>query len=569
MTQNTNAQDTSIETDVTRRELLKTGAGAGAAGAVLAVGGTPLSPTQDTEAIPIVVPVAGAIFAAAAGAYVESKFGVFSDNVDPDKIANQAQANEIHGRAQAIEGQRASIRNDIKSNYVDPKPDQTQFADFAWQESETAAAEAVANNNKASAKTEALNALDKRYTMAVYTAVQRWNRVWIGGENADGLLGALVADKSVNNSQFGIIGNAVYFEPRPKASDPMNGSSRLSVLDDSELQAPDKYPDGDGNGNYIMAKYEVSSTAPPANLGNVEGIQKMEIFYPLVERPITGANNIQYIYGPNPNNNDIPQWLPETSVRGISGDSISVTHPSRQTATPLNAGLFSKYFQSLKKTYDTLSNQIPGYVENTFVPAIETGEIDPSNYLSGQQIIEDFSSATGLKRVVAEAIALGYNAPEQMDTQVKINHPDLATERWGNLFLRTATGTDPPTVQEGGSILAEDYQSALFAYTTADTSRLQTKILSGTGTIQILKVEGGSSLNYTTNPQGRPPKPAEVSPQQLTQLQNSYESLRDEIEKQQGGGGSLFGGAFSDGIPDWAKLGGLGVLGLGVLNALN
>ena len=387
--------------------------------------------------------------------------------------------------------------------------------------------------------------------MALQNAINRWNTLLIGGEDNDSLVSAIRNSASLQGDPMVTVPN----NWEVTGVDPANVSD-LTPVDASENL--DTVPDtSTTNGKYSIYKTEWTGT--PAPLGDIEGIDKVELFGFAVS-----DNSDHRFFGPT-YGPTVPDDMEQLSGRP---NTLTVNEPNRSATKVLDGDLYQDYFQSLEADYQQLKTDLPTHIQNAVIPAVQNGNIE--HFLDGQTLLEDFSNAnaTDSTRLAAEALASGYSPPGDLGQQVKISHADLASDQWGQLYIRWVDNQSH-TVSEDEIIESSDYQSAVFGFVAGSGEEFQSQILSGDATLKILKIEDGDSVEFDDSPVGAPPDPAEVSPEDIRAQMESLRQWQKNLEDRQTGGlfggGSLFGG----GIPDWLKLGGLAALALGALNALS
>ena len=555
-TQHTN--DRRTEPEISRRKLLKTtGAGAGA----LAVGATGAGPVpklvQEGRAVaPVIIFGAGAaagLIAGTVGGYLIS-----SDNkTNADEIVREGKQKTIYEVATALydSQERANLRQSLREDHVKPVPGETTFADAAWSSAKKAAARTYEKTgNKTKAENAALDAIDKQYTRALYSAINIWNGVLVGADSGGTLMEQVTSAQTIGSNQFDFT-NSAKSVGAVSPGDLSYPSGTFSAVEGYETL--DSYPDGSKTGEYTLYKTEWNGTPYP--LSEIDNIDDKVVIYYI-------PNNSGTLHGPADSNNvALPESLP-IGIWSNGPDNLTVDAPDRDEKPAVNMSLMSEYFIALKESYEQAKNEIPVYVEENIVPAVKDGDF--LNFIDGTDLLDEFSGANDSARSAAEALSGGYKPPKDMGTKVKISHPDLSTDRWGNLYVRFVDGSDT-TLSEGTTISPSDYNGALFGYTTESGGEYTTTRLSGESPLEILKTEGDGGVEYDDRDVGRPPDPAQASPDDVEESRDAWKDWRDGIDEDLSGGG-LFGGGLGDvlgGAKDLIVLGGIALLALVGLNA--
>lgn len=564
---NTSANNSgTVEMNITRRRLLRGTAGAGAAAVGLGAAGpdTPLPDAvgESEAALTVSVGVAVLGMAAAAATSAAITYYITSEGkVNAEKVANSEAKGRAYSTALSIDGLRSDFRNDITNNHIKPDPAETSFAIVARDRALAAAAEAhVSGSNPTDA---ALDRLDKRYTIAVNNAVKvGWNRPLVGSDTDDTMLRHLVAAASLDTGQITYSGNPP-LSAWSKSDEVFDGSNWTAVGQTYNDYVNDDSPN---SGKYVVARRDISGSTPYP-LGDIEGVDSISVYYLLGETDPAGANRYAEVIGPGIGNG--PEFLDVTS-RASPGDltgALEVTEKDRETAVPLNIGLVGQYLKALRESYEALQNELPDQVQNQFIPGIESGKIDPSNYLSGEELLKNYSSSDKVTQYMRSALATGYSPAGELESRVRVSHEDLTIDRTGWLFIRFAVD-NPPTIKEGNIIKSSEYDSAVLGY--RDDGEFKSVVLGGDHTLKILKIEGGSEINFEDSPIDNVDESGDVNIDQVAAMQEEIAALREQIENQQSGGPVLGGNPLSNigqGVKRLALLGGAAILGLLGLNA--
>jgi len=488
-----------------RRQMIKT-VGAGAGVAALGTGAVPpsrVSPVGESEAGLITVGAVAVGLVAAYGAGVATHKYLLDEGADVD--TSTLIENEVHSNASGVAGQRERNRQEITDLWIDAPVDETPFADASWENFTTAAALEIVNGNGPEAEQAAYTAHDKQSARAYYNAIQDWNAAIIGGEEADGLIGALVLAQSDPDDDR--LGSTTQIVPGDSSTynypaDPSNITSRdpsstkitssgewepveaSEIYDGNEFEEdPDSIEDAQeqhGIGEYAVWKREWKNEEHPIDLESVEGIETPVEIYGIS----SNGNGNDILIAPSGYNflNDYHEYV-ETG-------EIQVEHSSRPTVTPLAGGLYDGYFNSIDNTYDELqNNQIPDWV-SLLKDSLEEGVISPTDVISPQSALNNFAKTPTQSRFTAEAVFSGMAAPSDYTFRAEVSHPDLVSDsKWGTLFVKFAGKEDPPNISAGTTLEPADYHSAVLGFVREDNGEYTRRGLSGKETLEILDVE--------------------------------------------------------------------------------
>jgi hypothetical protein len=455
---------------VDRRQFLKTTAAtAGAAGTVGLSTQTDVLPGIVGESDALAV-AAGVVVGTAVGAAAGVAIARYTSNTsDPDGSTNSVLVDQIYQNGISVAEGRSTFEAQLKSEYLNPATGESAYANAAWSEIRSAAAEEIVNGNgTAAAETAAQEALDRQTTIAVANMADRWNTA------ATALLPSLITqyEESVSTSSGPAIAPI-----NPSASDPRYGGTTLpagnwSFVSDSQTS----------DGTYMLVKTDLSL---PETVGNIPELDKTPFVYAMPEKnePNITTSPVDGHWG--------------TDGSDVYNQPCRVT---KQNTSNITKVLISSLYQDLMSTIENEYNNINGNI-STYVSslssALNQGAISASDIYSPQDLVDQFSSSNKRSRVAAELAAAGASVPKDTSWQAKISHPDLqASELFVDLYL--SFSGDPVDIRSSMTLSASQYDLAFIGYTSAATGDYVTETLSGNSDLQILDVEGISGTTDAT-----------------------------------------------------------------------
>lgn len=473
------------ENGIDRRTFLKA---SGSAVGVATVGGASmhsdrLAPVGSSEAI--CLPCAGVAVGTVAGAHAGLEvYNLISDSDDAEEIAEEAAENEIHATAQGIASQRESFRDETQTRWIDRDPDDTPTADAIFTEAEALAVEQVVEGNSVDAESIALDAVDKHMTITIVNTLRGWNEAWVGSDEEDGLLGALVADFEFGTGQFqndvsSDSNSSVVFSPEA-VSDVATETDYVSAVEGSEV-----------DGNPVMVEITIPGSEFPHPLSDIDEIDVDEFSYysPVVDAaedigvcgsPIWGLGVQSHV-------DSVTNYVYRNSREGIQ---TVVNHPDYDAARPVDHALYQDFSDLLSDIRTDLISQVETYV-STLNDQLAEGVIDPEDIVSPSVLVESFADSDEQTRTAAHLAATGAHVPEgNLGFQAEVSHPDLESDSlWGQLFISYAPDHEPEPVSPGLTVSSDDYDLAYLQFNREDTGDPETRLLSGDEDLEILDMD--------------------------------------------------------------------------------
>jgi hypothetical protein len=608
------AQTQTLDGGITRRKLLKTTAGASAATAGLGAGAGSELPelVGDAEGLALTTGVIAGGVAFGAGVAI----GNALEGGDAELEDTNNMEDRIYNSAASVASQVNF--DDMRQNFIDPPTKEAPLYRSAWGDAEVEAARVVlSGGTDAKAWTAWKNAVDRHFQRIRFNMIQAYNQIWLGDESSSGLLAPLILNETVNNDQitFGSSGSTEQFEKKSSSYassdgwDQVEASETYSSWPPSSGSCDTSKIDGftcPSSGKYTLFKFETTPSKDSDPFGRIRDDIKDR----------TGDKTVE-IYGPSIDNSVTPLVMPiasgyvgsapkpwtqlNTFVYSPTDDPIRVTHPNLSTVDIIPTDIIGaaattngngSVADNLSAIYSALTNtgtDAKNYLDNVLAPGLRSGEITESEVFSSEDLIAQYTTDdTEESQVAAAAAAVGAALPEDVGTQVKINHakleskgltdpndPDTPNGLWSNTFIQwtgTAQGKQSKTITDGSVITSSEYNAAYTVVTLADGST-KTMVLPGDSGLEILESEGGDSTTW----EDQAPNPldgnASLTPQELRDRLTQMGKTDDNIQDKMNNGGSL--GGLLGGVSDFfdsagrlALLVGGGIAGLLALNAV-
>ena len=578
MTHNDTEHDaTAAQSDrqpITRRAFLKT-TGVTAGATAVGTSATPpaLAPVQRAEAIGVTgALLAGVAVGAVAGVTVTAFTVGTETSVDPEKIIDD----QVYLAVEAVATGREDFQSEMTAQFIKRPDETTPFANSAWQ---NVRATAVKNIENGAPESEAIatasSAVDETFTRSVTNIISRWNT------GIDALIQPLYTSYQEGNKLF---------SAGPDVEDETGQYTGVSPFDFAgyspadvefkqtkfwgtfsgvgpEVQTPiDNSP---GDGTSLVYEIEMSKYIPvPADtlegrdeplsmyvlpsFGVYEGSSQVTPRY--AQRnwycPVSGTTGHYENCG-----NVSEQSVLDTVETYSSLYPLSYEHPDLGTATALDPQLYFDVLSSITTSYKTIKSDLSTYVGELYA-SLGSGTIDPATVLTTQDILEKFGSSADQSRLSAELLATGVAVPtDHWGAQVKLNHSDLPSETWGQLYISFVDelGKEARTISPETTVLSEHYDAAYLAV-IGDNGSTATHILSGTSDLAIIDVvdenEEQTSITYD-QPVEHVADPTTVDSEKLkTQLNYQSEQI-EKLEKalDTGGVGGIGGIGLGGGLP--------------------
>ena len=508
-TNNTNGTN-GIDPRMNRRQMMKTvGAAGGLAAVGVGAGPKQMQLAQRSEAIAPAVAIVGLGIAAGVGIYTVDKVFSGGGSVDETAIAE----NEVHAVASGIASQRASLRDSIRSELVEPQVTKNAFAKSAFNEIEAAAAKEFVDGNGSEAQNAAEKALDRQYTIALWNALQGWNSAIIGSEEEPGLIAAAALSANEGTGQF----SGQYAPATTNGTNSKNGISSLAELtgpDDSnwynsgsmwqdipeiDLKAVEA---GKTDNGYVGWKFQIQQDIFPVKPSNIEELP-IEDGNPVEVYSISFTDSFDSNRCPFPAGDWFWNAVDTSSSPRSAIPNYKITHPDRDTTNPMDGFITYDELQAIYSSRQQLLTDLTDYID-TLDQALAEGTIEPANIISPSAAMEEFGEADSQSGFAARLAFSGIPTPDDLSYKAKVQHPDIQSEDglWGTLFIafvdqQTADNTN---VSAGTTIPAADYRQAYLGIYREDNGNwdeilLTSKADEGTDqALEILDVDGTTDV---------------------------------------------------------------------------
>ena len=438
--------------DIDRRTFIKTvGTTVGAAGAAYAGSQTAFSPVGSANAVAVsgALVVAG-VSAAVGGGLVGYSLANEPDSPDP----NDVYEDQLYNAGVSVATGRSTFEEEMQVEIADKPQGESRFADSAWSEIRSAAAETIANGGtETEAQQAAQGALERATRIGVHNMVERWNTAVLG------VAEHILTDVNQNVGVFTFSGTT---------NDVGLNTSTISG-DWSEVT---EYQTDDSS--YTSAIVKAPLTNLPGNLSEIDGLESETEMYGIVS-----SDSDPHICAP-------------TKAWGASGvkshGKLQVTHSNYATETVLNQQLYVQCLYDINQEYNSISSDLSTYVTELY-NALSQGALDASDIYAPSDIVDEFAGTDKRSRLAAELAATGASVPDEVGYEAKISHPDLqADELWVDLFPQFS-GSEVP-IEPGTTLASGDYDIAYIGYTSAASGEYLTQILSGDSQLQVLDLAG-------------------------------------------------------------------------------
>jgi len=452
--------------ELTRRQMLQTTAAASGA-AALGTGAveTPLTATQDAEAVPwVVIGVA----LAAGGVAGLSGFGLARLTADDIDIDEDDLSDDRDTRAWEMAYAVTEGKEELDA-IIHNNADNT-FSDALWSEIRDAATTGVTNGwSKQEAITEANRRIDQYATVSVLNILNWWN-VMIE------VLGPYFAGDFEDSNEDS------YYD---SSSDPL----RTLSMDNPDPNQYDAWEvDGTQVGHKTADSFDFDLPMDRSSINteelNGELPPEPQLYIPVDIAPHTEDDS-----------NYPSDWgFPAHHAGDYGGnyEGIEARHSDFETREIKKQNKGCELHKQMKTVYSEWSNtksQLSDYIE-TFYGAVSQGAVDKLGALSPMDFNRQFADADQNKRVVAELIAAGLAPPEDLGVRAQINHPDLdADDVWGRVFVQWQDGQEMD-LAPGKTINSGDYEFAVFVYPGAVSGELERIALSNSGPLEIVDLSG-------------------------------------------------------------------------------
>jgi hypothetical protein len=448
--------------------MLQTTAAAGGA-AALGTGAveTPLTATQDAEAVPWVV-IGVALAAGGLGGL--SGFGLARLTADDIDIDEDNLSDDRDTRAWEMAYAITEGKEELDA-IIHNNADNT-FSDAIWSEIRDAATTGVTNGwSKQEAISEANRRIDQYATVSILNILNWWNVM------IEVLAPYLAGDFEDSNE------DSYYdFNENPLRTITMSNPN-ADQYDPWEV-------DGAQIGYKTADSYEFDLPMDRSSI-NAEELNGEMPPEPQLYTPVNITPHTSYNYA---HDWDFPDIQNTEGIFARNSDLGKRYIKYR--------GNDCKLHQQMNVVYEEWSDakdQLADFIE-TFYGAVSQGAVDKLGALSPMDFNRQFADADENKRAVAELIAAGLAPPEDLGVRAQINHPDLdANDVWGRLFIKWKDGYERD-LAPGKSIDEDFYEFAMFVYPGAVSGELE-RIALSSGTRNELEIVDltGSDIDKETS----------------------------------------------------------------------
>lgn len=439
---------------VSRRSLLKAGAGAGAAGVAATGGGgivpEHMQPVGDADALGFTAGVVAGSLAAAGGVAIYDWAVGGNTKVDTDDVLED----QIYNVATSVADGRSEFIDEMQTLFIDKATAETPYANAAWGEIRAAATESIVNGGTASdAQAAALEALNKQTTTSIINMVERWNTF------VEASMESLVLDREE--------GVGVWNSPK----------SNFTLKHHGGTGDWDGVPAGEINGNGVFIVFESTNVSTPVSPERIEGRDEPLTVYGIGCHDSNTSDN--QVIAPN-----LQQWSNFSVNRAAK---IDATHADLGTTTITDSLLYHDVMGEISTAYNNITSDLQTYCENLYA-GITQGAIDPSDILGPRDMVDQFANSDQMSRAAVELIAVGADAPNDLGFQAKISHADLQAESlWGWLYPQFSG--DPVDITPGTTLAATDYDIAYFGYESEVDGATENIVLTGDSPLEVLEMQ--------------------------------------------------------------------------------
>lgn len=481
---------------LTRRSMLKATAGSVAAAGAATQLPAGQRPVGDAEAVgPVTGTLTLGAVVFAGGAIIWANMAPSQEDVEDttDLIIE----NEVHSVAEGVAGQRSQRNDLLQAEWIDKTATHTPYADAAWSQFETAAAiELINGNSVTDAKQAARKELYKHYAVAKNNAIQYWNAALTGDDENSGLMRAIhLAQVEGTNQLDVVIGTTTDFfqsfdglQLYDSLSDigTKGGDFLSSASTDAYEFAGPETP----NGRQLFVKRQWplpqdNHDYDPSNL-TWDQFDVSADDWPIEIFEIPGNFTGSY--------DGVSDRNGEALISPFVGnfDTLQVTHPDRDTINAVDLSLLRNYFQKIDSTYTTIKNDLSTWVE-TLDARLAQGAVDPVNVISRVSGYQEFANVDDKRgRWLADMAFSGMGTAEWAASEIKVSHPDLAEDLWGDLFL--SFDGDSMEIKREQTIQSSEYNMAFFGYYRKDNGEYETRVLSGDRSLDVLDIKTDSGV---------------------------------------------------------------------------